>query len=279
MTRPLLRVLPLAAVLAFAFGSAALAQVSSSGIALSKTLVAGGKNVHALSATACTTSGITCGGTANGVLDNQDCLLNDGTRADNYTFQGTAGQTVTITMSSSGFDTFLILRDPAGAIADFDDDGGGGTDSRIVFTLPTTGTWTIVANSVFVTTGSYSVNLTCGAVSTCVPNATSMCLNGRFRVSANWQTATASGAGTPVQLTSDTGYFWFFSASNVEMVIKVLNGCGLNSHYWTFAGGLTDVLVNLTVTDTQTGAVKTYTNPQHQAFLPIQDTSSFSTCP
>jgi hypothetical protein len=63
------------------------------------------------------------------------------------------------------------------------------------------------------------------------------------------------------------------------MVVKVLNGCGLNSRYWTFAGGLTNVLVNLTVTDTQTGAVRTYSNPQNQAFLPIQDTSSFSTCP
>ena len=33
----------------------------------------------------------------------------------------------------------------------------------------------------------------------------------------------------------------------------------MNSRYWTFAGGLTDVNVILTVTDTQTGAIKTYT--------------------
>jgi hypothetical protein len=81
-----------------------------------------------------------------------------------------------------------------------------------------------------------------------------------------------------VPLTSDTGYFWFFSSSNVEMVVKAVTGCGLNSRYWVFAGGLTNVNVVMTVTDTQTGAVKTYTNPQSTAFQPLQDTSAF-VCP
>ena len=236
------------------------------------------KIAHRLSAAACTTTATTCGSTIQGALDNQDCPLSDGTFADNYTFQGTAGDQVTITMSAA-FDTYLILINPAGQLETFDEDAGPGTDSRIVYTLTSTGTWTVVANSSHnPDVGPYTVSIHCG-VPTCTPTATSMCLNDRFRVSATWQTATASGAGTPVLLTSDTGYFWFFASSNAEIVVKVLNGCGVNSHYWTFAGGLTDVLVNLTVTDTQTGAVKTYTNPQHQAFLPIQDTSSFSTCP
>jgi hypothetical protein len=46
-----------------------------------------------------------------------------------------------------------------------------------------------------------------------------------------------------------------------------------------FAGGPTDVNVVITVTDTQTGATKTYTNPQRTAFRPIQDTSAFASCP
>ncbi|MEO8430232.1 MAG: PPC domain-containing protein [Acidobacteriota bacterium] len=283
MIRPFPRVLPLAGVFALALAAAAFAQEASPGIALSKVIKAGSKNVHPLSATACSTSGITCGGSVNGTLDSQDCQLGDETRADNYTFQGTAGQTVTIAMSSSALDAYLILRNPAGTAVALDDDSGGGpdgTNAQIIYTLPTTGVWTIVANAVYIADrGPYFLSLSCGAVTACVPNATSMCLNSRFRVSANWQTTTASGAGTPIQLTSDTGYFWFFSSSNVEIVVKVLNGCGLNSRYWTFAGGLTNVLVNLTVTDTQTGAVRTYSNPQNQAFLPIQDTSSFSTCP
>jgi hypothetical protein len=87
-----------------------------------------------------------------------------------------------------------------------------------------------------------------------------------------------SGAAHAIQLTPDTGYLWFFGSSNVEAVVKVLDGCGLGGHYWVFAGGLTDVSVVLTVTDTQTGQSKTYTNPQGKAFQPIQDTSAFATC-
>ena len=64
------------------------------------------------------------------------------------------------------------------------------------------------------------------------------------------------------------------AATNVEAVVKVLDACGLNNRFWVFAGGLTDVNVVLMVTDTQTGNVKTYTNPQGTAFRPIQDTNA-----
>ncbi len=80
-------------------------------------------------------------------------------------------------------------------------------------------------------------------------------------------------------LTDASGYFWFFDPRNVEMIIKVLNGCGLNSTYWVFTAGLTNVQVVISVTDMLTGSVKTYTNPQGQAFAPIQDTFAFATCP
>jgi hypothetical protein len=114
----------------------------------------------------------------------------------------------------------------------------------------------------------------------CVASSTALCLsNGRFRVTAIWQTSTGSGNGTAVDLTSDTGYFWFFSASNVELVVKVLNACALNNRFWVFSGGLTNVAVTLTVTDTQTGAVRNYQNAQNTPYQPVQDTSAFSTCP
>jgi PQQ-like domain len=116
---------------------------------------------------------------------------------------------------------------------------------------------------------------------TCTADATTLCLAGsRFQVRASWQTsAGTSGAGQAVALTADTGTFWFFAASNVEVIAKVLNGCGLNSQYWFFAGGLTNVSVALTVTDTTDGQSRTYLNPQGAPFQPIQDTSAFATCP
>ncbi len=86
------------------------------------------------------------------------------------------------------------------------------------------------------------------------------------------------GSGQAVALTGESGYFWFFSPNNVEMVAKVVTGCPVNSRYWVFAGGLTNVNVVMTVTDTQKGTSKTCVNPQGAAFQPIQDTSPFL-CP
>ena len=115
-----------------------------------------------------------------------------------------------------------------------------------------------------------------GGTSPCVPGATTLCLNSnRFKVTVVWASTTASGTASAVSLTSDTGYLWFFSSSNVEVVIKVVDGRSFNSRFWVFVGGLTNVNVVITVTDTQTGAVKTYTNPQGVAFQPIQDTNAF----
>ena len=115
----------------------------------------------------------------------------------------------------------------------------------------------------------------------CVPDATTLCLNGgRFQVTTTWRTRDGgSGGGRAVALSGDTGYFWFFDPGNVEILVKVLNGCGVNSRYWAFAAGLTDIHVVLTVTDIHTGAVETYTNPQGTPFQPIQDTNRFATCP
>jgi hypothetical protein len=106
--------------------------------------------------------------------------------------------------------------------------------------------------------------------------------DGRFRVEAAWETQFGtSGFGEAVALTGidDTGYFWFFDSENVELVVKVLDACPVNGHFWVFAGGLTDVEVVLTVTDTLSGAQRTYRNPQQTPFEPIQSTDAFATCP
>jgi len=114
---------------------------------------------------------------------------------------------------------------------------------------------------------------------TCVPDATTLCLNkARFRVEAWWQTNEGLGTGQAVALGGDTGYFWFFNKDNVELIIKVLDGCALNSRYWVFAGGLTNVGVRIIVTDMATGLPKEYVNPIGQAFPPKQDTNAIAEC-
>lgn len=114
----------------------------------------------------------------------------------------------------------------------------------------------------------------------CVTGGQTLCLrDGRFSVVMAWSTATDEGPGFPVQLTSESGYFWFFSPANVEVVIKVLDGCALNSRYWVFAAGLTNVNVQIFVLDRLHDVFVAYENPLNRAFPPLQDTDALPTCP
>jgi hypothetical protein len=110
----------------------------------------------------------------------------------------------------------------------------------------------------------------------------SLCLRGgRFRVEAEFETFDGQqGAGVGVGLTDESGFFWFFGDGNVEMFVKVLDACREPfDSYWVFAGGMTDLGITLTVTDTRDGVVKTYTNPLGAPFQTINDTAAFATCP
>ena len=97
----------------------------------------------------------------------------------------------------------------------------------------------------------------------CVPSDRVLCLGGgRFRAEIQWRDFEGhSDRGHAVSLTPDTGYFWFFDAANVEVIVKALDGQGLNGHHWVFYGALSSVEYTLTVTDTQTGAARRYINP------------------
>ena len=121
--------------------------------------------------------------------------------------------------------------------------------------------------------GAYSVNpptsleadaaARVAAAGSCVPGPQRLCLNGgRFAVEAAWKDfAGNTGTGTAVPLTGDTGTFWFFGPTNLEVFTKVLDGRTLNGKFWFFYGALSSVDYTLTVTDTQTGAVRVYHNP------------------
>lgn len=111
----------------------------------------------------------------------------------------------------------------------------------------------------------------------CVQDADTLCLGDRFEVEVTWQTPDGTaGPGKPTRLTADTGTFSFFEAANLELMVKVLDGCLSNQHFWVFAGGLTNVQVELRVTDTQTGDQKTYVSPLNTPYQPLQDTLAFT---
>ena len=127
------------------------------------------------------------------------------------------------------------------------------------------------------TDNEYTKSFTIGGAAACVADSSTLCLNGgRFRVQVAFQTPSIpAGIGTAVPLTADTGYFWFFSAGNVELAIKVLDGRAFNNKFWVFYGALSDVAYTITVTDTATGAVKTYSNPSGR-LASVADTSAFA---
>lgn len=123
---------------------------------------------------------------------------------------------------------------------------------------------------------------TLAPVAPCVANANTLCLNGnRYKVTVSWKTGTGqTGVASQVAVPSDdSGLLWFFDDDNWEMLVKVLDGCGVNNHYWVFFMALTDVEYTLTVVDTQTGKTKVYFNPQGAPSPLVTDTSAFATCP
>ena len=82
---------------------------------------------------------------------------------DFYRFDGVAGQTVNIRMSSPAFDTVVALyapRDPARAAASNDDASPDQTDSALRFRLTETGTWGLAAySSAAAETGPYTLSV------------------------------------------------------------------------------------------------------------------------
>jgi hypothetical protein len=88
-------------------------------------------------------------------------------------------------------------------------------------------------------------------------------LGGRFRVEVSWKTPDgATGSGVAVPATDQSGYFWFFDQANLELVVKMLDGVGVNGHYWLFHGALSNVEYEIAVTDQLTAERKVWRNPQ-----------------
>jgi hypothetical protein len=112
------------------------------------------------------TGTIRAGQTVRGTLDASDPQADDSSYFDTWTYVGAAGQPVTITLRSSDFDAFLGWgRLAAGdwTSLESDDDGGGGTDSRLEVTPDGRGGYSIRVNTLGAgETGSYTLTVTEG---------------------------------------------------------------------------------------------------------------------
>jgi len=227
---------------------------------------------------------LSCGqGTVSGGLTAADPVDATGAPYDLYSISVEEGEVITVSLAPRGFDGMVAVFDPDGeeVVAS----AGAEGDAFAAVETDRAGTWTVAAAPSSAAVGEYEIAVSCLSLppadfGPCVEDELTLCLNdGRFRVEAVWETSQGdAGPGHARDMTGDTGYFWFFKESNVELVVKALDGCGVNGAFWVFAGGLTNVHTMLRVTDTVGDATRTYFNPQGKAFEPIQDTEAFATC-
>ncbi|HET6231703.1 MAG TPA: PPC domain-containing protein [Longimicrobiaceae bacterium] len=90
------------------------------------------------------------GQTVTGALSDSDPTLNLHGRFKVYRLAGRRGQRFSIIMRSTAFDSYLSLGRQVAGLTDYlktDDDGGGNSDARLRYTLPETGTYFVVAQS------------------------------------------------------------------------------------------------------------------------------------
>lgn len=103
------------------------------------------------------------GRTRSGDLAAGDQMADDNSYFDCFVFTGAGGHRVTIEMRAPAFDAYVALYNGGTCSGDYigsDDDGGGGTDSRLTTTLPADGVYSVRANSLSAgSTGAYSITL------------------------------------------------------------------------------------------------------------------------
>lgn len=119
----------------------------------------------------------------------------------------------------------------------------------------------------------------------CADSASILCIQDeRFQLRAFWRTnptpgTTTDGAAGVAGSSDNSGLFWFFSPANWEIMVKVLNGCGLNNRYWLFSAATTNVYYRMEVFDVRAGEQKIYFNYPGPPAPAVTDTGAFATCP
>jgi hypothetical protein len=242
-----------------------------------------------------------CGATANNVRYHvQEFVLLDAATCNIYSTQRYDGF---IHLYSGG--NFDPAAPTANCIDGDDDDNLGRGNSKLEDLELPAGIYSLVTSafstsSAFGSEGSFSNTIQCGSSGSSsdvqnarirhggcsgqingVPDDQEICLqNDLFLVAIdNISGPAPGGLGTPVRTGStDTGIFWFYNDRNWEVMVKVLNGCAINGHYWVFAGALTDQRYRINVFRNSDGALKTYSNQLGTRSRAFADTAAFP-CP
>jgi PKD repeat protein len=109
--------------------------------------------------------------------------------------------------------------------------------------------------------------LSVAAPSSCATTSSQLCLLDRFKVTLTATDRARSGQSGPGQALASSKAFGMFSTpfisdnTDIQGFIKMVDARPVDGHFWVFLGGLTDMELTYTVTDTLTGAQNIYTKP------------------
>ncbi|HBL25630.1 MAG TPA: hypothetical protein DD490_02215 [Acidobacteria bacterium] len=111
----------------------------------------------------------------------------------------------------------------------------------------------------------------------CLTGGSVLCLKGnRFKVTMTYKGGQGqTGSGQALPYNDGTGTFWFSDPTAFDTTVRVVDGCAGNQRYWVQLSGFTRSEVTTKVTDTVTGATKTYVNPLGRIFRTVLDTNAF----
>ena len=76
------------------------------------------------------------------------------------------------------------------------------------------------------------------------------CLDNGYTVAVDYEdpnTGLWTEAKRQSHLTRDSAVFYFFNPDNAEVLVKVLNGCAINRHWWVYSAPATDLRYRVTV--------------------------------
>jgi glucose/arabinose dehydrogenase len=151
------------------------------------------------------------------------------------------------------------------------------------FELPglTTFGETRVGEIVLATQGGELYALERPELAACVPGAGRVCLvDGRFQVEVSFRDYDGHrGDALPVTTGSDSVLYWFFAPATWEHLVKLIDGCSSNGHWWVYGAAATDVEYLLRVTDTAHHEVREYPNTLGNRAAALTDSTAFATCP
>ena len=176
--------------------------------------------------------------------------------------------------NSNDESTFVVQQRTVGAFFDVGPPLAPNTTSTTINNLQpnTNATYRIRArNSGGFSAFSNEASATTFGLTGCTPDSTTVCLlNNRFRVKIEYVNPFSNPPNQPGTFLAarllqgvqnpDTGLFGFSSAQAVEVVVRVQDTRPFAPRFDIYYGGMTDVGYTVTVTDTQTGTTRQYTN-------------------